>query len=236
MRKLLGCFYVFSFVSFCAPNVQGQQRYIGVILGANLANESLDAQPGGVSLSDRTGILAGVQAERWFSSQWGLSEQLLYAQEGRDEVINGTGTGSFYGINTTGNRTIETRYLDVSVLLKKTIWGNNVIRTYAFAGPAVGVFLSGSTHYNSVSSQNGSTLVTEDTSYSLDSIVNTFDFSILFGAGFSVKLNSGLMLFCDASYWYGLTNIFESYGGATYTRDIRIAAGVLFPINMRSLF
>jgi hypothetical protein len=231
LRRLLRRLTIFCFVAFFATNAQAQQRYIGVIVGANFANESLDAQPGGVSLSDRTGILAGVQAERWFSTQWGLSEQFLYVQEGRNEDINGTGTGIFYGINTTGNRTIETRYLDASVLLKKTIWGNNVIRTYAFAGPAVGVFLSGSTHYNSVSSQNGSTLVTEDTSYSLDSIVNTFDFSILFGAGFSVKLNSGLMLFCDASYWYGLTNIFESYGGTTYTRDIRIAAGILFPIN-----
>jgi Outer membrane protein beta-barrel domain len=213
-----------------------QQRYIGVILGANFANESLDAQPGGVSLSDRTGILAGIQVDRWFSQQWGFSEQLLYAQEGRNENINGAGTGIFYGSTTVGNANIENHNLDFDLLLKKTIWGNNFIRTYVFAGPGVGIFLSGSNYLNITISQKGSANFGVDTTYSMDSIVRTLDFSILFGVGVSVKLNSGLMLFCDASYLYGLTNIFESYGGATYTRDIRIAAGILFPINLPSLF
>jgi hypothetical protein len=236
MRRSIGCFYVFSFVAFCAPNVQGQQRYIGIILGANLANESLDALPSGVSTSNRLGLLAGIQSERWFNPQWGISAQLLYAQEGRNDNINGVGTGIFYGFTTTGNETIETRNLDIDLLLKKTIWGNNAIRTYAFAGPGMGTFLSGSDHSNILISKPGSASLGADTTFSLDSTVRTFDFSIVFGAGFSVKLNSGLTVFCDASYWYGLTNIFESYGGATYTRDIRLAAGILFPINLPSLF
>jgi hypothetical protein len=230
MNKRIWSLAVLIVATLSARSTNAQQRYIGVTVGANFASESLDAQPGGVSISDRTGFLAGLVAERWFSSQWGISEQLLYAQEGRNTNINGAGTGVFYGIATTGNETIETRYLDVTVLLKRTIWGNNAIRTYAFVGPGVGVFLSGNDHYNVIASQHGSATFTEDTSFSLYSIVNTFDFSILFGVGVSVKLNSGLMFFCEASYWYGLTNIFESYGGTTYTRDIRIAAGVLFPL------
>jgi hypothetical protein len=236
MNKRICSSAIVILVSVSVLHANAQQRYIGVILGANFANESLDSLPGGVSLSNRTGILAGIQTERWFNPQWGISSQLLYAQEGRNENINGMGTGIFYGSTTTGNRTVATRYFDASLLLKKTIWGNNVIRTYAFAGPAVGIFLSGSTHYNSIISLHGSTIVMEDTSFSLDSIVNTFDFSILIGVGVSVKLDSGPMLFLDASYWYGLTNISEWYGGATYTRDIRLATGILFPINLPSLF
>jgi hypothetical protein len=50
-----------------------------------------------------------------------------------------------------------------------------------------------------------------------------------------VTLDSGPMLFLDADCWYGLTNLYEWYGGATYSRDLRLAAGILFPIHLPSL-
>ncbi len=236
MRAPLDYLVILSIVACYVPDANAQQKYIGITFGGNFANESLESQPGGVSLSDRLGVLAGIQFERWFSPQWGLSEQLVYAQGGRNADINGAGTGIFYGFTTTGNETIATRSVDLDLLLKKTIWGNNVIRTYAFAGPGVGIFLSGSDHLNITISQKGISPYGLDTTYSMDSTVSALDFSVVIGVGVSLKLNSGLMFFCDASYWYGLTNIFESYGGATYTRDIRIAAGILFPINLPSLF
>jgi hypothetical protein len=237
MRRLLKCFSIFSFVAFSALNANAQQKYIGVVLGANLANESLDAQPGGVTISDRTGILAGIQSERWFSPQWGFSSQLMYVQEGRNDNINGIGTGIFYGTTTTGYTSVEANYLEVTLLIKYAGFGNNVIRPYVFAGPSLGAFLSGNVHSNITVSQKGSQPIEVDTTYALtNSNVNTFEFSAVLGIGVSVKLDSGPMLFLDASYWYGLTNIFDSYGGATYTRDIRIATGILFPINLPSLF
>jgi hypothetical protein len=235
MKKTLSSFIIVILGTMLAIQANAQQKYVGVLFGGNLANESLDSLPGGVSLSNRIGLLAGIQVERWFNPQWGISSQLMYAQEGRNEDINGAGTGIFYGFTTTGNATVETRNIDVDLLLKKTIWGNNVIRTYAFVGPAMGAFLSGSFHSNITISQKGSAFFGGDTTYSIDSVVKTFDFSIVFGVGISVKLNSGPILFLDAGCWYGLTNIFESYGGATYIRDIRITAGILFPVQLPSL-
>ena len=43
------------------------------------------------------------------------------------------------------------------------------------------------------------------------------------------------MLFLDAGYWYGLTNLYEWYEGTAYTRDIRLTAGILFPLQLPSL-
>jgi len=237
MRRLLGCFGILVFVAFCAPSANAQQRYIGIILGANLANESLDAQPGGISISDRTGIFAGVEVDRWFNPSWAISMHLLFSQKGRNDNINGTGTGIFYGFTTTGHTSVEANYFDVPLLIKNASFGNNVIRLYAFAGPSVGMFLSGTVRSNITVSSKGSEPFEVDSTYALsDSTVNMVEFSAVLGMGISVKLDSGPMLFFDASYWYGLTNIFESYGGATYTRDIRFAAGILFPINLSKLF
>ena len=62
-----------------------------------------------------------------------------------------------------------------------------------------------------------------------------FDISIIAGAGVSITLASGLELFLDAGYAFGLNNIDYYYADKTkgyyiYSRDIRIAAGILFPI------
>jgi len=225
-------FILGSVMIVASPSQAQQQKYVGFVLGANFANESLDSLPDGIP-SHRTGILAGLQIERWFSPQWGLGMQIIYAQEGRNEDLNGPGRGIFYGFARKGSVNIEANYLDVPSFLKKTIFENNVVHTYAFAGPVVGFFLSGSVHQNILISGPGITSFENDTTFALPA--SSLDFSVLFGLGVSVKLDSGQMLFLDASYWYGLTNIFESYGGATYTRDLRLTAGILFPIHLPSL-
>jgi hypothetical protein len=235
MRRSIGCFYVFSFVAFCAPNVQAQQKYIGVILGANFANESLDSLPSGIAASHRMGILAGVQSERWFGPHWGVSVQGIYSQEGHNENLDGVGTGILYGWTRTGSENVKSSSLTADVLLKRSLWANNTIRTYAFAGAAMGTILSNTDYYNVTISKPGNPSATADTTYALGSS-NSFDFSLIVGLGISFKLDSGPMLFLDGDYWYGLTNLYEWYGGATYTRDIRLAAGILFPINLPSLF
>ncbi len=152
---------------------------------------------------------------------------ILYVQAGRNEDLNGEGAGIFYGFTRSGSINVETNYIDAAVLFDKTIFGYNCTRTYAFAGPAVGLFLSGSVHEDFLISKPGSESFGGDTTFDLQA--SGLDYSIVAGLGCSVKLNSGSMLFFNASYWYGLTNVFESYGGATYTRDVRLTAGVLFP-------
>jgi hypothetical protein len=233
MKRALHFFFYSSLLLATSRCIAQQEKYLGVVLGANFANESIDSLPGGTP-AHRTGILAGLQFDRWLNSQWGLGWQIVYAQEGRNEDLYGAGTGIFSGFTRTGSVTIQTQYIDASLLVKKTIVGNNVWRAYAFAGPAAGFFLSGSVHSNLLVSKPGSASFGGDTTYALQ--CSSMDFSIHFGLGACVQLGSGAMVVLDASYWYGLTNNFESYGGATYTRDPRVTAGILFPIHLPSLF
>ena len=75
-----------------------------------------------------------------------------------------------------------------------------------------------------------------DTTVNITDSTAKIDLSIVAGVGFSTTLSSGLQLFLDASYAYGLINN-DNYrsdqqsGLSVYSRDIRIAAGVLFPLN-----
>ncbi|HUZ92865.1 MAG TPA: hypothetical protein VNG29_02600, partial [Candidatus Paceibacterota bacterium] len=86
--------------------------------------------------------------------------------------------------------------------------------------------------------------------FKIDEVLNKFDFSIVGGAGLAYNLPSGTQISIDGEYAFGLSDILSSddyYGerqgyfnvgywplnpvGAIKTRDVRIAAGVLFPIN-----
>ncbi len=234
MRRLIGSFYVFSFLAFCAPSAHAQQKYIGVLLGANFANESLDSLPSGIAASHRMGILAGIQSERWFGPHWGVSLQGIYSQEGHNENLDGVGTGILYGWTRTGSENVKSSSLTADVLVKRSLWEIPPIRTYAFAGIAMGTILSNTSYYNVTVSKPGNPSYATDTTYSLGSS-NSFNFSLIVGLGISLKLDSGPMLFLDAGYWYGLTNLYEWYGGTAYTRDIRLTTGILFPLQMPSL-
>ena len=163
MKRLLGCLGIFIFVAFCAANAHAQQKYIGVILGANFANESLDSLPSGIAASHRTGMLAGVQSERWFSPQWGLCVQGIYSQEGHNENLDGAGTGILYGWTRTGSENVKSSSLTADVLLKRSLWADNPIRTYAFAGAAMGAMLTNTDYYNVTVSKPGNPSTATDT-------------------------------------------------------------------------
>jgi len=64
---------------------------------------------------------------------------------------------------------------------------------------------------------------------------NTIDLSLLFGAGVSYQLSGGTQLFLDAGYALGLINVEKNSSTGTNetigSRDIRIAAGAMFPLQ-----
>lgn len=64
----------------------------------------------------------------------------------------------------------------------------------------------------------------------------SFDFSALFGVGISVQVYSERLLFLEAAYEYGLSNVLftgsNRYPGYNVkARDIQLAAGILFPMD-----
>lgn len=225
MKGILGSLSILSIITCSALNVNAQQMYLGARIGANLANQTTESLFSGTSLGISPGLLIGSQFDYWFDSSEALCAQILYYQRGAKESFGESGTDfSDFGTNE-----LMFNYLEIPIFVKVT-FGTGNIRPYIFAGPSIGFFLSGSQRINSTISVNGNSTTTDSTKSVADSTVKSPDISAVFGAGISVMLSSGQILFLDAGYALGLVNIYDG-SNTTNSRDIRIAAGILFPLN-----
>jgi hypothetical protein len=215
MLKLLCAFAVLFFSLLFAHAAFSQGVMLGGRVGVNLANESWNPDPGtnpnnsGSSLGIHAGFLAGAQCDKWFDDEWALSVQLLYDQKGTTETVQGS-SGNF-----------DLGYLEIPILVKANIITGSV-RPYLFAGPSIGLLLAASVQTNGQTAD-------------IKSYYNSVDFSLVGGAGLAFDISPRITICFDASYTVGLTDIDKnsdgSYGNpAVMSRDIRIAAGVMFPI------
>jgi hypothetical protein len=228
MKKQLYSLAVILFISASVLIVSGSpasaQMSIGGRIGVDIGSVSYSQSlPSGYTSSSHTGILVGGQLDNWFSDMWALSIQLLYDQKGSAFTIaanNGTGLSS-----TTGN-TVSS-YLEIPILVKFAI-GSGDFRPYLFAGPSFGFLLA-------ASETNGSQSV------SVDSTFNTLDISALVGVGASLSLgHNGPSLLLDIGDAIGLVNVIKNgntepvtsqeVSETAKTNDIRIAAGIMFPL------
>src|SRR5262249_36022630 len=89
---------------------------------------------------------------------------------------------------------------------------SNNFRAYGLVGLAMGTLVSGTDHLNYLISKHRSVSFGGDTTYAMQ-YSNSFNWAIVLGLGISEKLDSGPMLFLNASYWYGLTNLYQWYRG-----------------------
>ncbi|MFI5201015.1 MAG: porin family protein [Candidatus Kapaibacterium sp.] len=236
MKKLL----VFFFLGFLAvPTIAvAQQMMIGARGGVNFANQQVDQNYNmGESFSIRLGLLAGGQFDYLIGQTTALSAQLLFDQKGTHSELERPINGIYFGPEPTVVVADWTAsYLEIPILMK--LYSSTLSpRFYVFAGPSIGFLLS-----NTEKVSNGGYYSYPGNSYGPGTTVNItdstakIDLSIVVGVGFSTTLSSGLQLFLDASYAYGLINN-DNYksdqqnGISVYSRDIRLAAGVLFPIQ-----
>ena len=234
MKKYFSFFFLgFLVISYSATG-HAQQMMIGVRGGVNFANEKYDNPPSdGESISGRTLLLAGGEFDYWFSNSWALSIQLLYDEKGAHADKLYFTTEESPDINYgTGDWT--TTYLEIPLLVKVR-FGNDAIRPYLFAGPSIGYLLSNTLRLQATGGMNipnelGVTYQVDTTGSTTD-YTNKIDVSLVAGAGISWKLVQGSEFFLDASYAFGLTNSDQESGISVYSRDIRLAAGVLFPLN-----
>lgn len=200
--------------------------WIGLHAGPDFGSSSFDPAPqSGVTLGTKVGIAAGAELDYWLSDHIGLETQVSFVQKGTTE------DASFGGIlEYTSKLTFS--YLQIPLLLRAT-FGNGDFKPIVFAGPEFGVRLSGSTFL----SANG-----QDTTMDIaDSELTALNIGILVGLGVTYQLNPTTIIFLDAAYDHGLTNINAQYGksGAdattdnqkVYTRDYRISLGVLFGLG-----
>lgn len=230
--RLVFFFVLLSFVG----TLRAQQMMIGARWGVNLANEHYSTLPNSEYVSGRTLGFAGGQFDFRFNNSWGTSIQLLYDQKGAhaDMGVFANGPSEYYS-----TADWITSYLEVP-LLAKFSFGSGAIQPYIVAGPSVGFLLSNTETLQSsgiYSIPNGiGAMYRIDTTANISDYTEPIDISIVAGAGISVTLPNGLELFLDAAYAYGLTNSDNYYwdnaaGIYIYSRNIRLAAGVLFPIH-----
>jgi hypothetical protein len=212
-------------ITLSGLNANAQKLYIGARIGANLANESLQLNNNYYSpiptYSSRTGFLGGGQVDFWFNNFFAISAQVLYDQKGTQQSS---------ALNTDD---VILNYFEIPILLKASMGIGNFY-PYVCAGPSVGLFLSGSEKFSGTyTTENSPSPQTGDTTFAIDrSTMNTLDVSADIGAGVSFKMPSGVMLFLEATDAIGLVNIANSYGESVVkSQDIRLAAGILFPLN-----
>jgi hypothetical protein len=236
MKKLIFSLGILIVIALPGINAHAQLMYCGVRAGANLANESANSLPSGASNNFTLGFLAGLQFDYLLDDSWGLSIQMLYDEKGAL-----TQYSSYYA---TGTVRTGLNYIEMPLLIKKS-FGDGDRRLYLFAGPSLGYFLSGAQNTNLRIQSTGYYDYSVPVAQPLpDSAVNSFDISAVVGAGVSSKWSSGQIFFLEASFAFGLISSAHEgiYGAATdyyqpqqimttKSRDIRIAAGILFPLD-----
>ena len=97
---------------------------------------------------------------------------------------------------------------------------------YVLAGPRIGLFFSGNEYYSGDSYEVKESIP--------DTAISLIDIAAEIGAGLSLDIGSGTLLIFDASYSWSFLNLiktrFEGFSSVN-SRDIRLAAGILFPLN-----
>ena len=212
--------------------------FFGLRGGVNLANQKQENLTDSETISARTLLLAGGQFDYWFNDSWAMSFQLLYNQKGAHLGMN-VGEFAFLGILGLSSADWIGKYLEIPLLVKASL-SNGAVRPYIFAGPSFGILLSNTEvlHYTGHTFAFGppGVALSSDTTANITDSTAKIDFSIVAGAGISVTLDSGPVLFLEAAYAFGLTNVDNYFADNAndryiYSRDIRIAAGVMFPLN-----
>lgn len=229
-------FAVIGVLTVCSSASYAQDMMIGERGGLNFANQAWDGSDFGNN-SERTGILAGGQLDVLMGNGWALSLQALYDQKGTEGELFTPAIGPPPAKDGTENWKIS--YLEISLFVKMN-FGFGDIRPYVFAGPSLGVLLSNierlqTNGYYYLPNPPGLHYPT-DTTVDISDSTKRIDFSIVAGAGISLRIESDVELFLYACYGYGLVNI-DNYvsdkanGFTVFSRDIRVAAGILFPIK-----
>lgn len=181
MRKLflvLGMLCALSLALSSPVSAAGAR--IGVKAGANLANQTGDAE----GASSKLGLAGGVFVELKAGPKVAIQPELLYTQKGSKEESGGI------------EEKVKLDYIEVPVLLKLKLGAPGVPTSPSiFLGPSLG-FLASAKAEVSDGSSSGSVDIKE--------FMKSTDFSAVFGAGLDVS-----KLTFDVRYSLGFADISE---------------------------
>jgi hypothetical protein len=186
---------------------------LGPIGGLNLGNASIKVPAGtSVKTGTRAGLALGARAELGVRNTFSVLLEPTFLQRGAVE--------DYEGFNTTGRTRTRLDYLEVPALAKLKI-GDMHAHGYVFAGPSLGIFLTG----EKVS--GGETRNAKD--------IRTLNVSGEVGGGGSYQLGPFLYLNLDARYSLGTTNANDAANRGDYkwySRDIRVMGCVLSHLTL----
>ncbi|MGD1046405.1 MAG: PEGA domain-containing protein [Bacteroidota bacterium] len=173
----------------------------------NFANIGGD---GASSLKSTTLIGFGGFVTYNVAEQITLQGELLYNQKGFKME------GTMYNVAYIATQSFS--YLEVVALAKYILPVEGNIKPVVFAGPAIGILMSANTHVEA-GAQSSDT--------DLKSSMSGVDFGLLFGAGVSIKVGNGSILF-DVRYNLGLANINKTSTVSNTNQVIGFSLGYAF--------
>lgn len=235
----------FFFLLFASASY-AQTATIGLRGGFNIASElwsSPNFNDYQASISSRTLTLFGMEYDHWVSRSFAWGIQFLYDQKGAHDIVNDGSGLSIDDIVTTPSNYSEVAdwtltYFEIPLFVKWR-FATGVVRPYFFGGPSIGLLLSNIEHVYGLNTGYGfteqPTYQGTDTTANISHYTAPIDLSFVGGIGISFILPAGQELFFDAALAFGATNTDHysgnSQGVSIYSRDVRLAAGIMFPIH-----
>ena len=227
-----------------APDAAKSQRPImfGVCGGVNLGTLSFDSSVGGGSITSHAGLAAGLKLDvpLFDTGRFGdlsLSGQLLYVQKGVDLGGSFSFADLGFGFSASINEKWALDYLEIPVLANYAFVTGSAVRPYVFVGPSFGKLLSGKVRLQSTATATDSGITVSrsmDTSINIpDSLMKSFQVSLVFGGGLSYQLPSRATIFLEVAAVSGLTQVFTGAGSpSSKSSETRIVAGIMFPFDL----
>lgn len=204
--KTIKIFLSAIIIMIAVSHVNSQsQLSIGIHAGLNFAGASITPSQ---TTGTRTGIILGGLVDIGLSKELSVAPGLQYISKGAS-----TNEGGY-------TSTTSLNYLEIPLMVMYRFEAAE-FKPHFFAGPCFAFNLSA----NSEQSGGGSS-ASSDVSSSL----GAFDMGILFGTGTEYKLKSGLALYADLGYAFGISNISKESSVTVKNNGLRLTAGIKFSL------
>ena len=202
----LGCCLALFFIT--TPARSQTPVNLGLEGGVNFGNAS--TSPSSISLSSRTGVMAGALLEIGLSEALYLQPEVFYAQKGAEFSVSSP--------NGSGTITWKVDYIEIPILLEGK-FGQSEFKPLIFAGPNIGFNLSANAE-----ATNG----TNTGSVDIKDQIESMDFALDFGAGGEYMINSTTSFITTIRYSLGMTDINKDATDSWKTTGVQLLAGFKF--------
>lgn len=206
----------------CFATLSFAQNAFGGKVGINISNWNGDTEDLGEDFKSNIGLQIGAVAQIGINDMISIQPEIVFIQKG----TKSEGEEDFLGDVIKYKDQIIFNYLEVPILVKVVLGGNEGAGFFVTAGPSFGYALSGKT--KSEYTINGETEKDEDSiDFDEDDGFARFELSASLGAGVNIPVGPGILFF-EARYLLGLSDLDSDEDDFTIKNGgIGIGAGIL---------